>query len=379
MKKISILLVLGCITFFTNAQNCTEADLEIVPGAWKPGMKGSINISGADLEKAKSVTGIADNMMRPGFQIPKGLVATYSTAFFGMNKYNGNNLAEYNYTDWFNHFMCYNKKVTMNPDAQVILRINFNDPGVLFTHDAIVGEWEENEKDYFGWLDNFPVQKNGITYIKATPDSAHFTRKPDRWLITYDGKLPYAYVSRLEYLQKLKTKLLQSIKNGADDIKRNNPIRSKAEQEKEKQEALKKFKEDAANGKGDWSGRYLQNYRSDEQIQEENIKAVTEMYKKPLQVVEDFLKKPEKELQQTAIIHWNHEFDGFINEGERGAVILIKENPDYFNKKLSKAVPQIIFVSLTRYDGSKKENYVSIYHEIIKRLDFQKLQGMLGK
>ena len=149
MKKISILLVLGCITFFTNAQNCTEADLENVPGAWKTGMKGSIGISGTDLVKAKTVTSIADNMMRPGFQVPKGLVATYSTAYFGMNTYNGNDLAEYNYTDWFNHFMCYNNKPRVNPDAQVILRISFNNSGVLFTHDAIVGEWDENEKDHF--------------------------------------------------------------------------------------------------------------------------------------------------------------------------------------------------------------------------------------
>ncbi|MEO6681733.1 MAG: hypothetical protein ABIN48_02820 [Ginsengibacter sp.] len=379
MKKISIILVLGCITFSTYAQNCSDADLDNVPGTWKPGIKSSIGISGADLEKAKSVTTIVDNMMRPGFQVPKGLVATYFAAYLEFNQYMGNNLAQYDYTDWFNHYMCYNNKPRVNPDAQVVLRISFNDPGVLFTHDAIVGEWEANEKDHFGWLDNFPEQKNGIIYMKATPDSAHFTRKPDRWLIAYDGKLPYAYVSRLEYLQKLKTKLLQSIKKGADDIKRNNPIRPKAEQEKEKQEALKKFKEDAANGKGDWSGRYLQNYRSDEQKQEANIKSITEMYQKPLQIVEAHLKKPEKELQQTAIINWNHEFDGFINEGDVGAVILVKENPDYFNKKLSKAVPQIIFVSLSRYDGSKKENYVSVYHEIIKRLDLQKLQGMLGK
>jgi hypothetical protein len=312
MKKISIVFVIVCITSFANAQNCSEADLENVPGAWKMGIKGSIGISGADLVKAKTVTSIADNMMRPGFQVPKGLVATYSTAFFGMNKYNGNDLAQYNYTDWFNHFMCYNKKVTMNPDAQIILRINFNDADIRFTHDAMVGEWEENEKDHFGWLDNFPVQKNGITYIKATPDSAHFTRKPDRWLLTYDGKLPYAYVSRLEYLQKLKTKLLQSIKKGADDIKRNNPIRSKAEQEKEKQDQLNKYKVDAANGGGDWTSQYLKNYRTDEQIQEENIKAVTEMYKKPLQVVEDFLKKPEKELSQTAIINW-HQLLSFLS------------------------------------------------------------------
>jgi hypothetical protein len=379
MKKISILLVLGCFTFSTYAQNCSDADLENIPGEWKPGIKGTIGISGTDLIKATTVTSIADNMMRPGFQIPKGLVATYSTAYFGMNKYIGNDLVEYNYTDWFNHFMCYNNKPRVNPDAQVILRISFNNSGVLFTHDAIVGEWEENEKDRLGWLDNFPNQKNGITYIKATPDSAHFTRKPDRWLITYDGKLPYAYVSRLEYLQKLKTKLLQSIKKGADDIKANNPIRPKAEQEKEKQEALKKFKEDAANGKGDWTGRYLQNYRSDEQKQEANIKSITEMYQKPLQIVEEHLKKPEKELQQTAIINWNHEFDGFINEGDVGAVIIVKENPEYFNSKLAKAVPQLIFVSLTRYDGSKRTNYITVYNELIKRLDLQKLQAMLGK
>lgn len=378
---IRILTILGLLaaTLSATAQNCDDAALEKIPGKWKAGEKGSMGITGADLVKAKNVTAFADNMIRPGFEIPNGIIATYSTAFFGLNKYNGNDLVFYNYTDWFNHYMCYNNNQRVNPDAQIILRITFNDPDITFTHDVVPGDWDEKEKDRLGWLDNFPDQKNGIIYMKATPDSAHFTRKPDRWLITYDNKLPFAYVSRLEYLQMLKAKLLKSILKETENVKENNPIRPKAVQEKEKNDMLQKLKDDAAKGQGDWTNQYLRNYRTDEQIQEENIRAVTDMYKVPLQRAEAFLKKPESELQQPAIVIINGDFNGFLNEGERGAVILIKENRDYYNQKLAKAIPQVIFVSLTRYKGSYKQNYLDVYDNLRKRLDLQQLQAMLGR
>ncbi|MCB0446629.1 MAG: hypothetical protein KDD03_03790 [Gelidibacter sp.] len=379
MKKLLLIFTSFLISSFAFAQKCTDADLENVPGVWTSGIKGSVGLSGAEIVKAKSVTEIVDNMMRPNFQVPKGLVATYFSAFVGYNQYIGNNLAQYDYTNWFNHFMCYNDKVTKNPDSQIILRINFKDPGVVFSRDVLAGEWEENEKDHFGWLDNFPEQKNGIVYMKSTPDSAQFTYKPDRWLITYDGKLPYTFVTRFEYLQKLKEKLTKSFQKNIDDIKEYNPIRPKVEQEKEKEEALQKFKDEAAQGYGDWTNRYLQSYKTDEQKQEENIKSATETYQKSFQIVENLLKMPEKDLQKPAIVNSLGEFSGFSNEGEVGAHIIIKENPDYYNNKLAKGIPQVIFVSLTRYSGSGKQTYVTAYNSIIDRLDFEKLKALLGK
>ena len=88
---------------------------------------------------------------------------------------------------------------------------------------------------------------------------------------------------------------------------------------------------------------------------------------------------PEKELQKTAIVSDLGEFTAFSNEGDVGAHILIKENPEYYNSKLPKAVPQVIFVTLTRYDGSSKPNYITVYNEIMSRLDLEKLKGLLGK
>lgn len=379
MKKLVLIIgfIIGCNLAI--AQKCNDAALENVPGTWKPGMIGSIGISGTDLVKAKSVTAIADNMIRPNFRIPKGISASYTTAYYGVNDYTGNDLKHYSYTNWFNDFMCHNDQVRMDPDSQIILRINFNDTDITFTREVLPGDWSENEKDHFGWLDNFPDQKNGIIYQKAIPDSAQFTDKPERWLITYDGKLPYKYVTRLEYLQKLKVKLEKAILKGSDDVKQNNPIRPKAQQEKEKEEQLKKIKTEAANGTGDWSIQFLRNYQTDEQILEVNIKGITEMYQIPLNKVNDYLKKPESELQKTAIISSNGEFNGFKNEGEVSAVILIKENQDYYDKKLSKAVPQVIFVSVTCYKRGKGVMYAPIYNTLLKHLDLVKLQGMLGK
>lgn len=379
MKKI--FLIFGFVIFgnLLNSQNCNDVALENVPGTWKPGMIGSIGISGTDLVKAKSVTAVADNMIRPNFQIPKGIAASYTTAYYGIKDYGGNDLKQYSYTNWFNDFMCHNDKVKMDPDSQIILRINFNDTDIFFTRDVLPGDWGETEKDHFGWLDNFPDQEKGIIYMKATPDSAQFTEKPERWLLTHDGKLPYKYVTRLEYLQRLKDKLEKAILKGAEDVKQTNTVRPKAEQEKEKEEQLKKIKKDAANGTGDWTEQFLRNYRTDEQIQEANIKSITEMYQTPLIKVNDYLKKQESELQKTAIIISNGEFNGFLNEGDRGAVILIKENQEYYHKQLPKAVPQVIFVSLTRYTRGKSALYAPIYNTLVERLDLEKLQAMLDK
>ncbi len=376
MKRL-LTLVAILVTACVYTQNCEGVALENIPGKWTPGLKSSIGISGAELVKARSVTDNLDNHFRTDYPAFKGLYAQYFSAFEDYNPYNGNDLAQYYYSLYFSGFYCHDNKVLANPDRYVSFRIKLNETGITFTHDALVGEWDENEKDHFGWIDNFPDQKDGVIYMKATPDSAQFTVKPERWLLTYQDKLPYAYVTRFEYLQALKSKLNKAAQKGIDDLKAMNPIRPKAEQDKEKEEALKKFKEDAANGLGDWTDRYLQNYRTDEQMQEENIRATTEMYNRPLQKVDDYLRRPDNELRTAAVISTISEFNGFINEGDIGAMIVVKGNPSYYDENIGKAVPQIIYVTLDM--NSKEEKYVSTYSNIIKRLDFEMLKNLLGK
>jgi hypothetical protein len=71
------------------------------------------------------------------------------------------------------------------------------------------------------------------------------------------------------------------------------------------------------------------------------------------------------------------DFKGFLQEGERFAVILVKEDPSYYNPKLSKAIPQLWLVNLNSDTTSAVLGQAG--RGIARSLDFAALKNMLGK
>jgi hypothetical protein len=143
-----------------------------------------------------------------------------------------------------------------------------------------------------------------------------------RWLITYNDTLPFSYLTRKEYLLLQKKRLEKAVKE--------NP------------------------GEKAYLDKFFNN-------------------------INDYLSKPEDELNKPAICMWNDEerFEKFVDEGTKGSFIAIKPNLDYYRKKLPKSSPQFFSVV---YKISKDDAvFIENIEAIKKAVDFASLKNMLGK
>lgn len=372
-----LIIVYGNAKSFS--QNCDPATVGQLPGNWKEGLRtGSAGYAeAAVIAKAKKITEAFHNSIKSEYT-PYGLQASYF--YSRIEKEYHLKLYNFSYSIGFHPFYCDKNAVKPQFEGDGGLRMTVN-PGIFFKGGGL-DFMSEKDKMHYGWVDKIPTQKNGVwdfgeidkvdgNVIRITDYKAHL------WLITYDGKLPYQYVSRLEFLQKKKTGVQREKQKAIADIKERSPVRPKAEQEKEKEEQLKKIKEEAAKGYGDWTKTYLRNYQTDEQIQEEAIRKTSEYYDEQLRVIEQNLRIPEKELQQPAIMIEFQHFKGFAKEGETGARILVKENPDYYNKKLPGSATQLIMVSVG-YDALSPV-LTKAAKDLMKAIDFSMLKNLPGK
>jgi hypothetical protein len=183
------------------------------------------------------------------------------------------------------------------------------------------------EDDFRGYLKlpQRPQKKDGVYFLgeEIVGDSQLEDKVMQyHWLITYNDTLPFEYVSRKEYLQIQKKRLLKTQK---DD-----------------------------SGSKDYYEPYMKK-------------------------INDQLNGTESYLSMPAICNWNDEemFDGFAEEGTKGSFIAVKPNLQYYHKKLPMSAPQFFYVSFTVKQGDPI--YVENISEIQKAIDFSKLKNMLGK
>ena len=98
-----------------------------------------------------------------------------------------------------------------------------------------------------------------------------------------------------------------------------------------------------------------------------------------MKTINDYLKKAESYLNQTAVCMWNDDerFEGFVDEGTKGSFIAVKPNMDYYHKKLPKSSAQFFTVvyKISYGDRVFDENIANIK----KAVDFTALRNMLGK
>jgi hypothetical protein len=170
-----------------------------------------------------------------------------------------------------------------------------------------------------------PVKKDGFYYMgEEVVGDGNLTNKIKeyRWLITYNDTLPFSYISRKEYLLIQKKRLQKTIEESPSE---------------------KKY------------------------------------YDKFIDNINEYLKKPEEELNQPAICMWNEEqrFEKFVAEGTAGSFIAVKPNLAYYRKNLPLSSPQFFSVvfKISHGDPIFEENIANIK----KAVDFTVLKNMLGK
>jgi hypothetical protein len=335
---IFFISVLPAVGF--SAQDCTEASLLQKSGTWKEGMKGSTMGIPADvLLIEKKVVAAIHNLIKQSYS-PKGLDALYSGAYDRLTP--DMLLGQYDYGLYLMPYSCVGNTAKPDEETNTSMFVRANNPDIPFSHEVVAEEIEEQDKAHYGWLKKMPVQKEGAWFFgeQEVTSGMGVKVKHYQWLITYDQKLPFHYVTRTEYLEK-----------------------SIGLMRKVKERELKKIETD---------------YAADPPNRDRLYAGMKKYFEDKLAGVEKAAQSQSSaDLQQIAIVPAQGDFTGFLNEGERFAVILVKENSDYYNPKLSKGIPQLFSIVFEVDD--QRPALAQAYADVMKALDFAALKNMLGK
>jgi len=306
-------------------QDCTPASLSQKPGVWKEGMKGSVSgIPAADLDKEKKVVISLHNLIKSKYN-PIGVEADFNGSYDRPDTETpGNN---YDYKVYFMPYICEKNIIKTAHETSTTFSISSNrfDGNIYEIAD------ESNIPEGYYSLKKMSAEKDGYYYFEENASLGFGeTGKSRNWLITADGKLPYSYVTKKEFLEKQKQMLLKAMPKATESSK----------------ESLKQ----------------VQNYKN------------------ALAKIETLLKMPTGEAAQPAIVKKDpNDYLSYLftNNDDAFSKVLIKPNPGYFNSKLSRSSPQFFLVNFT---GNEKDPVAAkVMTDLLKDFDFSALRNMLGK
>ena len=302
------------------AQLCSEASLLLKPGIWKEGIKGSVSgIPASDLEKEKKVVAALHSMIKSKYT-PMGAEADFNGSYDSPDAEIPVN--NYGYTIYFLNYICEGNVVKTVHETSTTFSIDANrfEGRIFETPD------ENNIPDEgFFSIKIIPVEKDGYYYFEQDVSLGFgLTGKSRTWLITHDNKLPFAYVTKKEFLEKQKQMLM------------NSSVKSTGSSKKDYNNALTKI--------------------------ETLLTASTGEVLQPVIVKKD----PNDYLSYL-----------FTSISDPFGKVLIKPNPGYYNTKLSRSSPQFFVVNVK---GNEKDAVASNFmNGILKDFDFAALKNMLGK
>jgi hypothetical protein len=360
MKLITLFILLFSIT--ATAQDCSEAGILQKPGVWKETVSSSSGIASGDLAKEKMIVATLHKMIKLKFT-PKGVEANvnggYSSPFSWMP---GN---DYAYSIIPRNYYCEGKGMKTVAETSTYFSIVAN----LFATEIYIKQ--EETADY-AYMKDIPVAKDGYWYFKPIDVSLGFgmTGKQSMWLVTYDGKLPYAYVTRKAFLEKRKLQLSKEMNEAASGFQE---VLTNIEIEKGFKE--KEYKNDPGKLSHYMKMDYLQVKERYEKLLAANKQSFAPAFAK----IESQLKMPASDLSQPAIVkHDPHDHLSYLftDDNDPFGDILIEPNPAYF-KKLPRSSPQFLWMKIVWNDTEKVASQFTA--EILEAVDFAALKSMLGK
>jgi len=362
---IALTIVLFSVS--ASAQNCTTESLLQKPGVWKESSGGLYGIAAADLVREKKTVAAIHKMIKSKYS-PMGVNALSNGGYNSPQSYMPVN--SYIYSIIPLNFYCDGGAIKTVHETSTYFQI-----GVNFFADEIydTAQGDRSLAEGYNVLSQMPVEKDGYYYFKEKDVTLGFgiPGKSSRWLITYDGKLPYAYVSKKEFLEKRKRNLFIQLRNEATSIK---DVLKNIEIGKGFKDA--EYKNDAAKMQ-----RYMKmDYQPSKERYEKQLADIETTYKPAFSKIEALLKMPAKELTEPAIVKndpTDHLSYVFTTENDPFGKILIKPNSGYFDKKFPRSVPQFFSVDIV---GDHKDPIsAKVIADLITAVDFATLKNMLGK
>lgn len=367
MKYIlSVLILFIAVPAFT--QDCNIESLLKKTGTWKETSNAPSGIAAADLAKEKKTVAAINTMIKSKYK-PTGVNAEVNGGYNRPQP--GAPVNSFVYSIIPLNFYCDGNVIKVVGETPTYFSINTN----IF--DAEIYESPDNREVTSGlgyhYIKDMPFEKDGYWHFKTidVPLGFGMTGKSNSWLITYDGKLPFAYVTHKEFLETRKIILanerLQAVSGFRD-------VLARLEVEKEYKE--KEYKSEPEKLK-----KYMKMDYTDSKARYEKLLADNEKkYQPAFEKIEKQLKLPAAELNQPAIVKLdpNDSFSYlFTDDNDPFGQVLIKPNPGYFNKKIPKSAPQFFWI----YErGNHKDPAAANFMaDIMKAVDFSLLKNMLGK
>jgi hypothetical protein len=350
------------------SQDCTDATLMQKPGDWKEGLKGSTSgVSAADLAREKNVVTALHNMIKSKY-IPMGVSAGFHGAYNGANTTIPVN--SYSYSIIPLNYLCEAGSVKTAHETSTYFQI-----GVNF-FDAEIYDQAQGDRalaEGFNVMTDMPIEKNGYYFFKEKDVVLGFgvPGKSSMWLIKYNGKLPYSYVSKKEFLEKRKKSLTDQMLTSASGF--NDALKNI--------EIEKTYKETEYRNDPEKLKRYLKmDYQPGKDRYEKLLADNEKNFQPAFTKLESFLKMPASELSHPAIAKedpLDHLSYLFTDDEDPFGKILIKPNAAYFNNNLPRSSAQFFSVYII---GNPKEPIApKVMTDIIKAVEFATLKNMLGK
>lgn len=363
--------ILVACTFFISGtvftQDCTGESLLKKPGTWKESSAAMQGITPTDLAREKKAVAAINNMIRSKYS-PVAVNALANGGYERPESYMPVNAYTYGIRPM--EYYCDGSTIKTVGETATYFQIGINH---FFDEIYDTAQGDRALMEGYNVLSQMPRLKDGYYYF----DEINITLglgvpgKSRAWLVTYDGKLPWAYVTKKEFLEKRKRNLSIQMAGDASNIK---DVLNNIEIEKKYKET--EYKNDA--------GKLQQYMRMDYLPTKERYgKQLAEMeakYKPAFNKIETMLKMPASELNALAIVKTDPNDDLsylFTMEDDPFGKILIKPNPAYFDKKLPRSVPQ--FFSIYIRGDHKNPVTAKAMTDLVKAVDFVTLKNMLGK
>jgi len=358
---------MAVIAISSSAQDCTPELLAQKPGTWKESSNALSGISAADLAREKKVVAAIHAMIKSKY-VPMGVNARFNG---GYNRSEPNMQGNgYSYSIMAFGYYCDGNNIKTEDETST----NFEIAANIF--DSEIYDTAQGDRllaEGFNVMHDMPVEKDGYWYFKEIDADLGFGMKGKScaWLITYDGKLPYTYVTKKEFLEKRKRSLSAQMLMSAAGFKDN---LKNIEIEKELTE--KDLKNDPEKLK-----RYIKlDYQYKKDKYQKFLADNEKPFKPAFENIEKQLQMSAEILNQKAIVKRdpNDTYNYlFTDENDPFGEVLVKPNSGYFNKNLPKSSPQFFWIYMV---WNHNEPIASMFKEnSMKAVDFTALKNMLGK
>jgi hypothetical protein len=366
MKYLSTIVA---VFFYMNAhsQDCDSGSLSQKAGAWKESSGSSHGVSAADLARQKKTVASIHNMIRSKYS-PTGVNAYFNSGYNSPVSHIPVNT--YTYSIKPLNFYCDGNVVKTVHESSTYFQVGINFFSAEIYDTAMGGRLLS---EGFNILPQMPVEKDGYFYFEEKDVSLGFGMigKSRGWLITYNGKLPYAYVSKKEFLEKRKQIVAVQMRDEISGIK---DVLKNIEMEKGFKE--KEFKTDPEKLE-----RYMKMaYLPTKERYGKHLSEIEKKYQPAFDRIESMLRLPASELAEPAIVAIDpkdHLAYLFTTAEDPMGKILIKPNPGYFNKKLPRSSPQFFMIYVRGNPGDRIA--AATMNDLLKAVDLSALKNMLGK